>query len=427
MARLATTLLALIVSIALLVSGNAFLTTLLGLRLSLEGVSAGVIGWILVCYSIGFVIGTRYAARVVERVGHIRAFAAFAAALACTVLVYPIAVNAGLWALLRALGGFVMAGLMIVMESWFSSRATNENRARLFAVYQVVFFLATAGGQLLISLGDPAMFLPFSMAAILIALAVIPLSLTRMSAPPIEAAPRMALRTLYRISPTGAAGAATAGLLIAAFYTMGPVYADRIGLARDQLAVFMASAIVAAMILAWPVGRLCDRFSRRHVMLWALVAATVSSLAAALIGGSFMPLLIVAAGLFMGLSAALYPIAVAITNDAMESHQIIAASTALLLAYGIGSCVGPIAAAGFMQVLGPAGLFVGNAVFLAALAAYVRYRIKRTPDIPVEQQEVFYTTSPEAAVGLVELDPRNREFSAADAEAKAGDAGPRPA
>ena len=83
MARLAVSLAALIASVALLVSGNAFLMTLVGLRLSVDGFTSGLIGWILVCYSFGFVGGTLSAHRVVERVGHVRAFAVFAAALAC--------------------------------------------------------------------------------------------------------------------------------------------------------------------------------------------------------------------------------------------------------------------------------------------------------------------------------------------------------
>jgi len=411
MLREAVTLLALILSIALLVSGNAFLMTLLGVRLSLEAFSPAVIGWILVAYSAGFVIGTLYAARAVDRVGHIRAFAVFAAALACTVLIYPISVATPLWAGLRAIGGFSMAGLMIVMESWFSSRATNENRARLFAVYQVVFFLSTAGGQLLIVVGDPAGFLPFALATILITLAVIPLSLTRMPAPPLESGARMSLRELSRVSPVGMAGGLIAGLLISAFYTMGPVYADRIGLPVERLAVFMASAIVAAMILALPVGRLCDRFNRRRVMLGTATIAAASSLAAAAAGALFLPLLIVAAGLFMGLSAALYPISVAITNDRMESDRIVAASTTLLLSYGIGTCIGPIATSAAMEILGPAGLFVGNALFLLGLAGFVHWQGGRLPDIPVAQQEHFRSTMPEAAVGLAELDPRNTRFT----------------
>lgn len=132
MARVALSLSALIASLVLLISGNAFLMTLLGLRLSIEGFNSGLIGWILVFYSVGFVLGTLYADRIIRRVGHIRAFAVFSALLASAVLLHTLAIDAQLWGLLRALAGFVMAGLMIVIESWFSSKADNRNRAGSF-------------------------------------------------------------------------------------------------------------------------------------------------------------------------------------------------------------------------------------------------------------------------------------------------------
>lgn len=409
MARTALSLSALIASLILLVSGNAFLMTLLGLRLSIEGFNATLIGWILVFYSVGFVAGTLYAGRIIQRVGHIRAFAVFAAILATATLLHPLAVEAGLWGLLRALGGFVVAGLMIVIESWFSSKADNKNRASLFAVYQVVFFLSTAGGQILIRVSDPAGYIPFSLAAILVILAVIPLSLTRTQSPVMEATSRLSLRQLFRTSPVGGLGALLAGLLISAFYTMGPVYANRIGLEVNEISNFMASAIIAAMILAWPVGQLCDRYSRYKIMLGAAALAGFCSLMAALIGNISMPLLIFFVGLYMGISAALYPIAVAITNDLMDSHQITAASTALLLSYGVGSCIGPIISSAFMELLGPRGLFVSNALILGGLSLLMLTRFGQ-PKTPVSEQEQFYTTTPEATLGLQEIDPRNPDF-----------------
>ncbi|SFR46945.1 Fucose permease [Marinobacter daqiaonensis] len=409
MRRTAISLSSLILSIILLITGNAFLMTLLGLRLSLEEFSESTIGWILVFYSVGFVFGTLYAGRIIERVGHIRAFAVFAAILAAATLIYPMAVEAGLWAGLRALGGFVMAGLMIVMESWFSSKADNRNRATLFALYQIVFFLSTAGGQVLIRVADPSGFIPFSLAAILVALAVTPLSMTRRESPVIVKGQRMSLPTLYRVSPTGALGAVIAGLLISAFYAMGPVYANRIGLDLNQLSNFMASAIVAAMLLAFPVGWLCDSFDRYRILVVTTVVAAVCSLVVAFAGSYSLVVLILFTGLYMGLSAALYPIAVAITNDLMDSSEITAASTALLLSYGVGSCAGPIISALFMDLLGPGGLFVSNAFFLGLMALFMVFGPGRVRPA-VQHQEHYYPTTPEAGLGLAELDPRNTEF-----------------
>ena len=410
MTRMVASLSALIFSIVLLVSGNAFLMTLLGIRLSIEQISPDVIGWVLVCYSIGFVLGTLYVQKIIGRVGHIRAFAVFAAMAAVFALMYPMAVSPLFWGVLRVLSGFSIAGVLVVIESWFSSRATSANRGALFAVYQIVFYLSAAGGQLFVNVGDPANFLPFSLAAILLTLALVPLALTRMEAPVIEQAHRMSVFKLARQSFSGMAGALISGVMIGGFYALGPVYATLVGLDVTRTSTFMASAIVAAMLLAWPLGRVCDRFDRRRVMFWVSLSAASAAIGVAVFGATQLALLTVLVGLFTGLSATLYPIAVAITNDRMDSSGIVAASATLLLSYGIGSVIGPITMAELINLLGPSGLFYGNAGFLLLLAVITSYRISHTVDVPVAEQEHFVPTMPEASAVLTEIDPRNEEF-----------------
>jgi MFS family permease len=410
MTRMVTSLSALLLSIVLLVSGNAFLMTLLGVRLSMESVAPDVIGWILVCYSVGFVLGTLYVHRIISRVGHIRTFAAFAAMAAACSLLYPMAVSEPFWALLRALSGFSAASVLVVIESWFSSRATNANRGTLFAVYQIVFYSSVAGGQLLINVGEPASFIPFSLAAVLLTLALIPLALTRMQAPEVGVIERLSFFTLARESFTGVAGALICGVLIGAFYALGPVYATMVGLEVSRVSTFMASAIVAAMIVAWPLGWLCDRLDRRRVMSWVSMIAAVAAALVVFFGADRLWLLTALVAVFTGLSATLYPIAVAITNDRMESNRIVAASATLLLSYGVGSVIGPVVMAQMVSVMGPEGLFIGSAGFLALLALATRYRIASTRDVPVAEQEHFVPAMPESSAALAEIDPRNEDF-----------------
>ncbi|SEQ90478.1 Predicted arabinose efflux permease, MFS family [Nitrosomonas sp. Nm51] len=412
MTRMINSLIALILSIVLLVSGNTFLTTLLAIRLSNESVSADTIGWVLVCYSVGFVLGTLHVQKVIASVGHIRAFAVFAAIAAVTALIYPMAVSMLLWATLRIMSGFSIAGVFVVIESWFSSRATNANRGALFAIYQIVFFVAAAGGQLFVNIGDPANFMPFSLAAILLALALVPLSLTRMKAPHIEQAQRISVATLIRKSFSGVTGALTGGALISSFYALGPVYATLAGLDVARTSIFMASAVVTAMLLAWPIGRLCDRFDRRRLMFWVALATAVIAAAIGLLNITYLPLLTLLTALFIGLSATLYPTAVAITNDRTDATRIVAASATLLLTYGIGSVIGPIVMAQLINLLGPEGLFLGNAGFLLLLAVITGYHISHTKDVPIEEQEHFVPTMPETSPVLTKLDPRNDQFQA---------------
>ncbi|GJL73240.1 MAG: MFS transporter [Nitrosomonas sp.] len=412
MTRLVNSLIALISSIVLLVSGNAFLTTLLAIRLSNDSVSADTIGWVLVCYSVGFVLGTLYVQKIIAGVGHIRAFAVFAATAAVTALMYPMAISMLLWAALRILSGFSIAGVLVVIESWFSSRATNANRGSLFAIYQIVFYVAAASGQLIVNIGDPTNFLPFSLAAILLTLALIPLSLTRMEAPRINKTRRISIVTLARESFSGVSGALTGGALISSFYALGPVYAALVGLDVARTSIFMASAVFAAMLLAWPIGRLCDRFDRRHLMFWVALVTAVIAAVIGLLGVTHLPLLTLLVALSIGLSATLYPTAVAITNDRMDTTLIVAASATLLLTYGIGSMIGPIVMAELINLLGPKGLFLGNAGFLLLLAAITGYHINQSEDVPVEEQEHFVSTIPEVSPVLAKLDPRNDQFHA---------------
>jgi MFS family permease len=401
---------ALIASILLLISGNAFLMTLLGVRLSLERLEPAWIGWVLVCYSIGFVLGTLYTNRVIARVGHIRAFAAFAATAAAVALLHPLWLNGFWWALLRLLSGVAMAALLVVVESWFSSRATHSNRGTLFAVYLVAYYLASAGGQLLINLGDPQSFKPFSIAALLLILALIPLALTRLPAPSMEQIQHYPLRQLLHSAPLAFTTALLSGTVISAFYAMGPVYAERIGLTLGELSLFMAAAVVAAMLCVWPLGRLCDRYERRTVLMWTALGASLFSMLAALAGAfGLLPLLLTSAP-FMGLAAALYPVAVAILNDRIDSHYIVAASAGLLLAYGIGSCIGPVLSSTLVSLFGPAALFAGNAAVLLVLVFVSRYWISHVQPLPVAEQEHFVPTTPAATPVIAEIDPRNQSF-----------------
>ena len=72
--------------------------------------------------------------------------------------------------------------------------------------------------------------------------------------------------------------------------------------------------------------------------------------------------------------------------------------------------MGPIVMAELVHLLGPSGLFYGNAGFLIVLAAITRFRIMQTDDVPVAEQEHFVPAMPEASAVLSEIDPRNEAF-----------------
>ncbi|HEY9032605.1 MAG TPA: MFS transporter [Pseudomonadales bacterium] len=402
---------ALLGSVALLVSGNTLLMSVLGVRLGLEGIDPTSIGWIMSCYAVGFVFGSLHSYRIIERVGHIRAFATFAGLASIAALMHPLIVDIAFWSILRLVSGISVAGMLLAIESWLSTRASNDSRATLFAGYQMCFYLSATCGQLLLGLSSPTTFEPFNLAGMLLVAALVPLALTRLPAPAIEPAGRLPLGALYRLSPLGPVTCVASGIVISAFGSMGPVYGTLTGLDLDSIARFMAAGVLAAVVFAWPLGRLSDRMDRRRMLLLMSLAGCAFCAAAATLGTTAPWLLIVFSACFMGISAALYPVAVALINDRLQQAEVVPASATLLLGFGIGSCLGPLLIAALIDLVGPGGFFWGITSVLALLSAYAAQNQHEGLDITVAAQETFATALPETAPVIAELDPRPDVYS----------------
>src|SRR5215472_12788007 len=93
-----------------------FFGTFISLRVSLENFTATMSALVLSGYFAGYTVGAVYCARIIERVGHIRAYAAFAGLAIMATALMPLAINALAWPHLRAVIGFGCAGLFITTD-----------------------------------------------------------------------------------------------------------------------------------------------------------------------------------------------------------------------------------------------------------------------------------------------------------------------
>jgi MFS family permease len=410
MIRIVLPIFALFLSLVLLVSGNTMLGTLLAVRLEIEGFRAALSGLVLAFYAVGFVLGTIYGIRVIQRVGHIRAFAAFGAVTCAAILMHPLYVSTDLWMALRLVVGFCVAGLMLITESWVNAIATTQTRGALLGVYLVLFYLAAASGQFMIAAGEPANFPLFSVAAILVALSLLPLLLTRSVAPELHEVERLSMRELYDAAPLGIIGGIVSGAAMSAFTAMGPIYATRVGLEITQLSLFMGIGVLSAMLFQMPVGFLSDRFPRSRVVFGLALAGLAAALLATVAAKTSTIALFLTTGLFVGFIASLYPVCLALTHDQMPHNKIVPANATLLLCFGIGTIVGPIGSAVLMTTIGPSGLFVFAALILLVLAARAAYYLRHQPQLPVTEQEHCVAVPPVSTPVLMELDPRSDTF-----------------
>ena len=397
---------ALFLGVGMLIAGNSLFTTLLAVRMGIEGMPTLSIGIVLACNSVGFILGARTSHWFVERVGHIRSFAALAALAACSALLHPIFVSQIVWGVLRVLTGYCAASLYTIAESWINAKVPNYIRGRVLSLYMVISFLALGSGQLMLNLGGPETFVSFSVVAMLFAVGLVPVALTRMEAPVPEPGGRLGILALTRISPLGVALCFSSGAINGAFFNMGPLFAQQSGFDTGQVSTFMATAIFAGLVLQWPVGWLSDRFDRRKVVMWVLAGVAAASFAIVVVGDPAFLVLLSLVSLFGGLAFTLYGQGLTHANDFADASELLSISAGLLFAFGVGAVVGPVAASAIMSLTGPFGLFVFTGALTVVLALFVVYRMRQREPLPVEDQTPF-SPMPVTTPVITELDPRS--------------------
>jgi MFS family permease len=377
---------ALLLGIGLLMLGHGLQGTLLSVRATADGFATATTGIVMSGYFTGLIAGSLLTPVLVARVGHVRVFGALASIASTAVLIHALYVHPLVWFLMRFVTGICFCAAFIVAESWLNEKASNANRGQVFAIYMVVQLGGVALGQFLLNLADPEGYPLFVLVSVLVSLAVVPILLSASPAPPIVPRTAVGLVDLFRVSPLGVVGIVAIGLTQAALYAMGPVYARTSGLSLAGISTFMATAILGGVVLQWPVGRLSDLFDRRTVITAVTMLAGIVVAGALFIGGGSPVLLMVLFFLFGGLSLPLYSLCVAHINDFLAPAQMVGASSALLLANGLGAAFGPSLAAFTMSGVGAAGFPLFLAAAHLAVGGFALWRMTRRAAPPLEAQ-----------------------------------------
>lgn len=372
-----------ILPISALLLGSFFLlfagginALILPVRGSAEGFSALSLGLLGTGWAIGYVSGCLAMARLVQRVGHIRAFSVTASLAGIAILTQLLVIDPVAWIPLRALQGFCFAGAAMIVESWLGERAEPGTRGRIFGIYTMVNLVASTAGQLTLTLGDTTGFLFFVLGAMAYSLALIPTAITTSASPQPLVSASLDLRGLWRASPVAVFAVFTVGMSNSSFGTLAAVYADRIGLAITGIAIFTSLPILAGAAAQVPVGILSDKMDRRIVLIGTAAVALLADVVFVVLAPESRAMNLGLAALFGAAIFAMYPVIVAHANDFSEGNYI-RVSGGLLMVFGLGSIIGPLIAGAAMGALGPRGLFLTTAGAHVLMILFTLWRISR--------------------------------------------------
>ena len=284
-----------IIAVVILQAASGVLGVIVPLAMDARGLSALSTGLVAACYAVGFMAGALYAPRILQSLGHIRAFAAAAGIGGALTLALYLRIDGSAWAPLRLGTGFCLAVLFTAAESWINSTTPRERRGGVIGIYQVVTKLSVASGPFLIAHHLPMGPDGFMLAAAFFALSLVPVCGTAHAQPAPPSAEPFPLKRIWAVAPAAVIGAFLAGFTNSGVLAILPIYAARAAAeaqAADPAflaAAFLAAAWLGSTLLQWPAGRLSDHIDRRMVIAWLGVIELLGAIPLVIFGPELPP------------------------------------------------------------------------------------------------------------------------------------------
>jgi len=390
---------------------------LLGVRSVIEEFNFIATGTMMSGYFIGYFTGANMVPKLVNKVGHIRVFAAFASMASLSILIHAVFVNPFVWTGGRFLTGFSIVGIFIVVESWLNDRATNRTRGQVLSTYMFITMIALAMGTLLLNFSSPEKYEPFILISLLLSMALIPILLTKRKPPKFKKSSFIKIKELYKISPFGTVGMFCTGFIHSSLFTLAAVYGAIMNFTIFEISLLLFLITVSGGIFQWPIGYYSDRYDRRLIIIGCTFTSALFCALSITAAGSSLENMYFASSLGMdkimffvfvtlyaGMAIPMFTLNLAYVNDFIPKEKFVAAGGGLQIIFGLGAMGGPLLCSIFMNKYGANGFFVYLFIFHIIIGLFGLYRITRR-EIK-ENPDSTFTPLPRNITPLgIELDP----------------------
>ena len=380
---------ALFTGIGIMMVAHGLQIQVMGIRSVIEEFSFVTTGIFMSSYFVGYFVGSKTTPALVSKVGHIRVFAAFASLASLSALIAVVYINPFMWTISRFITGISLVSCYVVCESWLNDRANNKNRGQLLSTYMIVIYLGLAMGMLLLNLSSPMNYEPFILVSVLLSLALVPILLTKRSAPKFKKIGTMSIKELYKISPLGSVSAFCTGIIHGAFFSLIAVYATKANFSLLETSILLFISTISGVLGQWPIGFFSDTYDRRLVIILTTFGAAFLSFCSILTANDPIEniywlkefdfkkiLFFIFVGLYSSLCLPLFSLNLAHTNDYVSKEKFVGAGGGLQLIFGFGAISGPILCSFFMQIFELNGFFIFLIIIHLIIGSFGLYRMK---------------------------------------------------
>ncbi len=351
--------------------------------------------------------------------GHARIFMLLYAMIIISMIIIAAVPNVEAWLLARALYGFGVNGMFIVAQSWLHDVSTDRNRGKTITTFYVSYVVSLGFGAFSIRFIEIDGNLIPLIATLFVAIAMVPVGLTRLRQPAPPERVTVALRRVWRISPVGLAGMFAVGGMTMTLQSFAPIYAYAEGFPKADVGLLMLLMQLGLLVIQFPMGLLSDHMDRRRILLAVCMVASMAAGFSIYADGSYTLLwMVLIFAVWNGATETIYSVSSALANDRADPKDYVLLSTTQMIAWSISGFVVPLMATVAIQHL-PLSVFMWllGAISLC-FGVFVFVRMRMTDAVDPEDREVFQPATAQVVYpgDFVHPEPTTGDLAAEPAE-----------
>ncbi|CAM4147469.1 MFS transporter [Vibrio agarivorans] len=330
-----------VIALFLYAVASGYLMSIIPLALPQYGLESSLASWLASAFYAGLLVGAMMMEPMVNRIGHRVAFIASLVVFIFTIAVLVALPHAAVWLAARFLAGIAVAGVFVTVESWLL-HGDEAGRAKRLGLYMGSLYGGAALGQLGIGIIGIEGMLPVATILGLLLLAVVSLMFGESDQPDAGHSDSLSLKQISKLNQAALIGCIVSGQTLGAIYGLMPLELSNRGIAREEVGSLMALIILGGMAVQ-PMVSWLSKYLGRTLLMAMFSLLGVGALAMTFLQGDIATL---AVNLFLlGMATfALYPIAINLACDKLDTRYIVSATQVMLFSYSIGSVLGPVIA-----------------------------------------------------------------------------------